>query len=106
MELILGIMFVACFMFGALQLLAALIGAFAITAGWLVIFLFCFIGIVLPLFLFSAMFASFPVLTGIIVIALAVWAVMIIIRKGFEGIRICINEIKRYLDERRYNKYK
>ena len=41
MELLLGIMFVACFMVGAVQILAFLMGAFAITAGWLLILLLC-----------------------------------------------------------------
>ena len=106
MELLLGIMFVACFMVGAVQVLAFLMGAFAITAGWLLILLFCFLGIVLPMFIFTTLFASFPVATGILVICLAVWAVVFILKKDFAGIKFCIDEIKRYLDERRYNKYK
>ena len=105
MELLLGIMFVACFMVGAVQILAFLMGAFAITAGWLLILLFCFFRI-LPMFIFTTLFASFPVATGILVICLAVWAVVFILKKGFAGIKFCIDEIKRYLDERRYNKYK
>lgn len=106
MELILGILFVVCFMLGAIQVFATIIGFFAITAGWLVILLFCLLGIVLPFFIFMTMFASFPILTGILVICLVVWVIMTIVRKGFEGIKICIREIKRYFDERDYKKYK
>ena len=58
------------------------------------------------MFIFTTLFASFPVATGILVICLAVWAVVFILKKGFAGIKFCIDEIKRYLDERRYNKYK
>ena len=106
MEFLLGMLFVICFMFGALQVFAALIGFFAITAGWFMIILFALVGIVLPFFIFTTMFASFPVLTGILVVCLVIWVAMVIIRKGFEGVRFCIREIKRYFDERDYKKYR
>ena len=105
MEFLLGIIFVACFMFGALQILATLMGVFAITVGWFIIILFCFLGIVLPIFLFSTLFASFPVATGILVICLTIWVAFVFIKKGFQGIKICISEIKRYLDNKKYDKY-
>lgn len=106
MEFLLAMTFVACFMFGAIQVLAFLVGAFAITATWLVVLLFCLIGIVIPLFIFSVMFTSYPTLTAIIVIFLAIWLIIFIIKKGFQGIKICITEIKRYLDNRKYKDYK
>ena len=77
-------MIVACFMVGAVQVLAFLMGAFAITAGWLLILLFCFSGIVLPMFIFTTLFASL-LATGILVICVAVWAVVFILKKGFAG---------------------
>lgn len=106
MEIILGILFIICFMIGAIEILATLLGAFAITIGWFIIVLFCLVGIVIPFFLFSIMFTSYPILTGILVIILTIWVVIFIIRKGFQGLKICIKEINRYLEERRYRKYR
>lgn len=106
MELILGILFVLCFMIGAVQVFAFLLGAFAITAGWFVLILFGFVGVILPFFLFTTLFAYSPILTGILVICFAVWIIMFILKKGFQGLKICFQEIKRYFDERDYKKYK
>ena len=102
MEFILGLLFVVCFMIGTIELLAA----FAITIGWFAFILFGLIGIALPFFIFMTMFASFPFLTGFLVIALTIWVIVFIIKKGFQGIKACINEIKRYFEERDYRKYK
>ncbi len=94
-----------CFMAGAIQVFAALLGFFAITAGWFVLMLFAFFGVVVPFFLFMSMFANFPVLTGIIVIIATIWLIVFIIRKGFQGLKICIDEIRRYFDDKKYDKY-
>ncbi|WP_300393539.1 hypothetical protein [Fusobacterium sp.] len=102
LEILLGIMFMVCIVFGMIELLAA----FAVSIGWFIIVLLCLFGLVFPFFIFSAMFANFPIFTGILVIFLTIWVITFIIRKGFQGIVFFIDEIKRYLDERRYRKYK
>ena len=102
MEFLLGMLFIICFMVGVIQMFAV----FAVTIGWFAFILFGLLGIALPFFIFTTMFASFPVLTGILVIVLTIWVIIFIIRKGFEGIKKLIEEIKRYFDERDYKKYR